>query len=138
MKKVALLLALLAGCGKKEPESPGDPPGYGAFKYRNFILGQTMSGGASLDGSVDIDGSRDAGGASDWIEVAVNGNTIGRTTGSRVSHPVRFRPGPNKVLFFSTAAIRYWEFDVDARLGTRVELTPKEPKEYDIVVRKDD
>ena len=138
MRRAALFLILLAGCGKKQPEAAGDPPGYGAFKYRNFILGQTMSGGASLDGTIDIDASRDAGGAADWIEVAVNGNTIGRTTGPRVSHQVRFRTGPNKICFFSTAAIRYWEFDMDARLGTRVEITPKDPKEYDIVQRKDE
>ena len=132
-------LALLAGCGKAEPETPGEPHGYGAWKYRNFILGQTFSGGATLDGTVDIDASRDAGNpASDWTEVAINGNSLGRTSGPRVSLQVRLRPGPNWVRFFSSAARLGWEFQVDATHGTRVEFTPKDKQEFDMVQRKDE
>lgn len=139
MRRAAALLAILAGCGKAPPEAPGEPPGYGAFKYRNFILGQTFSGGATLDGTVDIDASRDAGGPSDWIEVAINGNTLGRTSGSnRVSLQVRLRPGANWIRFFSSASRLGWEFQVDARQGTRFEFTPKDKLEFDMTQQKDE
>lgn len=131
-------LSFLAACGKKEPDAPGEPHGYGAWKYRNFILGQGFSGGGNIDGTVDIDGSRDAGGPSDWIEVALNGNSLGRTSGSRVVHQVRFRPGSNWIRFFSSAARLGWEFNVDVRQGTRFEFAPKDKFDFDIVQRKDE
>lgn len=135
----AVFLAILAGCGKPADEAPGDTPGYGAWKYRNFILGQTFSGGGSLDGSIDIDASRDAGGPADWIEVAVNGNTLGRTSGStRVAHDYRFRPGPNWIRFFSSRSRLGWEFDVDARSGARFTFRPKDKTDWDLVQQKDE
>jgi len=134
-----VLLALLAACGKKETAAVDEA--YNAFKYRNFILGQTMSGGATLEGSIDIDGSRDGGAEGDWIELAINGNTLLRLAGAasnRVSMPIRLRPGPNWVRFFSSKSRLGWEFEVDARIGTRLEFTPKDAQGFDMVQRKDE
>ncbi len=132
MKRVVILLALLVGCGKNEPPAAVDA-GHNAFKYRNFILSQTFGGGRTLDGSIDIDAARDSGGSSDWIEVAINGDVLGRMPGgNRVSQQVKFRPGPNKVTFFISAAVRYWEFDVSARQNTRVEFSPKDKGEWTV------
>ena len=134
----ASLLLFLLGCGKKDAADPV-AEAYNSFKYRNTILGQTFPGGRTLDGSIDLDASRDAGGAEDWIEVAINGDIQGRSTGSKqVSLQVKFRPGPNKVSFFISAARRYWELDMDARLGTRTEFTPTEGAAYAITQRKDE
>jgi hypothetical protein len=134
----AAVLVLLAACGKKTETSAVDEA-YNSFKYRNFILGQTFPGGRTLDGSIDLDGSRDAGGPSDWIEVAVNGDVLGRSRGvKRVSLQVKFRPGPNKVSFFFSGSRRHWDYDVIARQNTRVEITPKDQGEWNVDSRNDD
>jgi hypothetical protein len=133
----AALLVLLAACGKKDSSAVDEA--YQPWKQRNFILSQTFSGGATLDGSIEIDASRDGGGPGDWIEVAVNGNTLGRTSGSpRVSHSLKFRPGPNWIRFFSSASRLGWEFNVDARQGTRFEFTPKDKLEWTMTQVKDE
>jgi len=138
------LLAILAGCGKAPPEAPGDPYGYGAFKARNFILGQTFSGGGKLDGTISVDPSRDGGGKGDWIEVALNGNTIGRrdtapgSGGSLVSYDVKLREGPNWIRFLSSASRLGWEFQVDCRSGTRFTFRPKDKIDWDMEQLKDE
>jgi hypothetical protein len=132
----AAVVILLGACGKKE--STALDVAYGAWTYRNTILGATMSGGSTLDGSIDIDASRDAGGASDWFEIALNGNALGRITGSRVSLNARFRPGANWIRFFSSAACQGWEYQVDARSGTRFAFTPKGKMDYEWSQTKDE
>ena len=136
MTRAGILLVLLAGCEK--PSSNAQQEAYGPWVYRNTILSTTFSGGATLDGSVDIDGSRDAGGPSDWFEVAVNGTSLGKTSGPRVSHQIRLRPGPNWIRFFSSGAKLGWEFNVDARQGTRFEFAPKDKLEYDVIQIKNE
>jgi len=131
-------LILLAACGKKAETSAVDEA-YNSFKYRNFILGQTFGGGRTLDGSIDLDGSRDAGGPSDWIEIAINGDVLGRNTGvKRVSLQVKFKPGPNKVSFFCSGSRRHWDYDVIARQNTRVEITPKDQGDWNVDQRYDE
>ncbi|HEU4339595.1 MAG TPA: hypothetical protein VFS19_05965, partial [Planctomycetota bacterium] len=108
----AAALLLLAGCGKKD-ETKAVDEAYNSFKYRNFILGQTFPGGRTLGGTINLDASREGGGAQDWIEIAVNGDVLGRTTGAhQVSQQVNFRPGPNKVSFFISSVRRFWDYDV--------------------------
>ena len=137
MRRWAALVLLLASCSKKE--SSALDSAYGSWTYRNTILGVTFSGGATMDGSIDIDGSRDAGGASDWFEVALNGNSMGRVSNtSRISLNARFRPGANWIRFFSSAARQGWEYQVDTRQGTRFEFSPKDKIEYEYVQRKDE
>jgi len=134
---VAALAILVAACGRKDPSAVDEA--YQPWQQRNFILSQTFSGGATLDGSIDIDASRDAGGANDWIEVVVNGNSLGRSTGApRVSHTLKFRPGPNWIRFFSSASRLGWEFQIDARQGTRFEFAPKDKVEWTMIQVKDE
>jgi len=148
LASAAVLLALLAGCGGgKEPDAVTEA--YGIWKRRNFILGQTFSGGATLDGTIYITLGVHRGDKGDWVELAVNGNTIARTTESNkqpsesveelvVKYDVRLRPGPNWIRFFSSAARLGWEFQVDSNYGTNFEFTPKDKQEYDMVQRKNE
>jgi len=145
VKRTAVVLLLLAAaCGKDpDPEpDPANPPGYGTWKYRNFILGQTFSGGGKLPGTIDIDPGLHAGGPIDWIEVAFNGNTLGRhPTGSgstRIRHEVQFRPGANWIRFFSSASRLGWEFQIDTHSGTRFSFTPKDKVDWDMDQQKDE
>ena len=130
-----MALLLLAGCGSKT-ETKAVDEAYNSFKYRNFILGSTFGGGRTLDGTIELDASREGGGAEDWIEVAINGDVLGRTTGARqVSLQVKFRPGPNKVAFFISSVRRFWDYDVSARADTRVAITPKDTAEWTVDVK---
>jgi len=135
----AALLLVLASCGQKE--SSGVDEAYQPWKQRNFILSQTFSGGATLEGSITVDLSRDACKKDDWFEAFVNGRQEHRTTSpneARFTYETKFRPGPNWIILFSSASKRGWEFNVDARQGTRFEFTPKDKLEWTMSQVKDE
>jgi hypothetical protein len=137
MRRAALFLIVLGGCSEKSTDPVEEA--YGPWKRRNFILGQTFSGGATLDGTVHIDASRDGGSSpTEWIEVAVNGNSLGRTSGNNVNLNVRLRPGANWIRFFSSASRLGWEFQGDSNYGTHFEFTPKDKFDFDMAQRKDE
>ena len=135
----AVLLLLLASCGQKE--SSAVDAAYQPWKQRNFILSQTFSGGATLEGSITVNLSRDACVKDDWFEAFVNGREEERTTDpncAQFTFETKFRPGPNWIILFSSASKMGWEFNVDARQGTRFEFTPKDKQEWTMNQVKDE
>ena len=137
MRALAAAVLILASCSPKESTSLDEA--YGPWKARNFILGQTFSGGATLQGSVSVDQSRDVKEPSDWFEISINGRPPSRSTGvSSVNLGESFRPGPNWIRLFSSHSRMGWEFNVDTRSGTRFAFTPKDKLEWEMTQTKDE
>ena len=126
MKRLAaLLLPLLAACGKEAPKDPLDTEAYNEWKQMQILRRLPMArGGLELRGRVDIfPPEQRSKNPNDFCELFMNGERLGKwkvgklPDGSwpRISTDVDWNSGPNTFDLWDSSSNRYYRQQVDTR-----------------------
>ena len=132
----ALLLLILAGCGKKEPAGSAlETPEYQEWKGSQAIRQMASAGPAeSIAGTVLVHppGGRSKG-ADDFIELYLNGQIVQHTPfrsfgGATTLSPLTLslRPGANWLDLWDSTTNRNYREQIDSRQGSDFVFTPTE------------